>query len=143
MPGIELVKDVPSRSGNRANNDAINTLFAHASEESRLPFKRLPRIGKKGDIACSVELRIDANRQFCEKRIADEGHQQSNGLGLASPKICSPTIVDIAHGFDRVAHALPRLCRNERTVTEHERHGGARNTCLTRDVGKRNGLTTR
>jgi hypothetical protein len=70
-------------------------------------------------------------------------HQQSNGLGLAGPKIGSPAIVDIAHRFDRFAHASPRLWRNERTVTEHERYGGARNTCFTRNVGKRNGLTAR
>ena len=105
-PCGELLGQRRRRALGRADQDAIDPMFANAAQKPVLPLDAIVGIGEEGEAARGFERVVYAGGQLGIERISDLRHDQPNRSRDPGPQPRRAAIVDVANAGDGVFDAL-------------------------------------
>ena len=131
---LQFVDDVGCGAFRRREQDAVDPMLAHASDEAALAGGQFCGVGDEGDPAGLIEGVIDSRRELGVERIGDFADDQPDGMREARAQIRRGAMVDIAKRVDGRLNAGPGGRRNQRTVAQHQRDCRRRHPCVPGDI---------
>ena len=131
---LELVDDVRARALGRGEQDAVDSMLAHAGDEAGLASGLLRGVGDERHPARLIEGVVDPGGKLRVERVGDLANDQADGMRQAGAQVRRGAVIDIAERIDRRANARPGGLRDQRTVAQHQGHGRRRHARVPGDI---------
>jgi len=130
VPGLEL-RQQPQR---RRQDHPAHVLVAHQVETGGLPFRVLVRVAEDHAQLVAESHVLHRPAHFREERVADVGHHQADGAGVAGAEPARGQVRTVAQAPHGLQDLAPRGLADRGPAAQHPRYGRHGNAGQVRDI---------